>query len=156
DIAYFPPFGLPDHHVLKSSLPLSMNDIPSKKRITKKVTNLEELNEELHCVDWETLFLGRSVENMWNEFSSILTEKHTHIMTFIEYPPKAWMDNEVTIPSVRDSQGKLCDDHKQSAEVFASAFASSFSVKPDRPLPRITSPRSSVELSTISFSADDI
>ncbi|KAL3281309.1 hypothetical protein HHI36_004520 [Cryptolaemus montrouzieri] len=73
-----------------------MNDIPSKKRIKKKVTNLEELNEELHCVDWETLLLGRSVEDMWKEFSSILkflTEKHTK--TFIEYPSKPWINNEV-------------------------------------------------------------
>ncbi|KAL3287681.1 hypothetical protein HHI36_002148, partial [Cryptolaemus montrouzieri] len=74
-----------------------MNDIPSKERITKKVTNLEDLNEKLHCVDWETLLLGRSVENMWNEFSSILkslTEKHTHTKTFIGYPSKPWIDNE--------------------------------------------------------------
>ncbi|KAL3283587.1 hypothetical protein HHI36_006725 [Cryptolaemus montrouzieri] len=63
---------------------------------------------------------------------------------------------KVTIPSVRDSQGKLCDDHKQSAKVFASALASFFSVEPDGPQPRITPTRSPVELSTISLSADDI
>ncbi|KAL3265580.1 hypothetical protein HHI36_009785 [Cryptolaemus montrouzieri] len=136
-----------------------MNDILSEKRITKKISNLEELNEELHCDDWETLLLGRSAEDMWNEFSSklnSLTEEHTHTKTSIEYPSKPWIDNEVTLPSVQDSHGKLCIDHNQSVEVFASVFASSFSVEPDGPLPRITSSRSPVELRTISFSADDI
>ncbi|KAL3271927.1 hypothetical protein HHI36_022397 [Cryptolaemus montrouzieri] len=74
-----------------------MNDISCKKKITKKVTNFEELNEEHHCVDWETLLLGRSVEDMWNNFSSILksfTEKHTHTKSFIEYPSKPWIDKK--------------------------------------------------------------
>ena len=75
-IAYEPPLAKSDHVVLKWNMLLAVQDIRSTQvKYNYHKANFGDIQTSLHLVNWDDRWTGKSVNEMWIDFTQILGEQ---------------------------------------------------------------------------------
>lgn len=69
---------------------------------------------------------------------------------------RASLNSKVSIPTVRNESGDICDGHGESANVLSTSFASSFCIEPDGNIPIPSTDRVTREISNIQVTRDAV